>query len=249
MRVLSIFLIMRKSDKQNGIVICTVVLCFMLTLGLCYAFSGEGFLQAFASKGGGESYFAVAEGGYSDLSLARSSADLIKQRGGAGYVMNVDGIEVIVAVYPDRASAEAVLKKLGGGSTYVKQIDIAAGSFKWREKEYEQTVNSAMSYFKTAFETLYGVSNKLNDGNMGIEDAKMQIRVLYSRIEDLKSDFYKNIADCKDKQVTEIKLALVTALALLDNIDFDGSLNLCVSSVRYQAVQLVLCRQALMNCV
>ena len=46
---------------------------------------------------------------------------------------------------------------------------------------------------------------------------------------------------------TKIKLGLVTTLALLDNIDFSKNEAQTASSIRYQLVQTVLCRQALMN--
>lgn len=82
---------------------------------------------------------------------------------------------------------------------------------------------------------------------MALEDVKTQIKVLYAQIEDIKSAFYQNTVDCDKDEITQTKLALVTTLALLDNIDFAKSTALVASSIRYQIVQLVLCRQALMK--
>lgn len=105
----------------------------------------------------------------------------------------------------------------------------------------------ALGYFDLAYDKLFEVSSALNDGKMALEDVKTQIKVLYAQIEDIKSAFYQNTVDCDKDEITQTKLALVTTLALLDNIDFAKSTALVASSIRYQIVQLVLCRQALMK--
>ncbi|MDE7373393.1 MAG: hypothetical protein K2N18_04950, partial [Clostridia bacterium] len=72
---------MRKAAKENIIVVCTIVLCFMVAIGMCTVFSGEGILGVFsASKGSDNTVYAVTVGGYTDMTLARSTADLIKGR-------------------------------------------------------------------------------------------------------------------------------------------------------------------------
>ena len=68
----------------------------MITLGLSVLFSGGGILSAFSfGKSSGQTVYAIAVGGYSDMTLARSTSELIKSRGGAGYVLAGDEIEII----------------------------------------------------------------------------------------------------------------------------------------------------------
>lgn len=235
--------------KENIIVICTIVLCFMLTLSLCMVFSGDGLVWVFNDKVKGENVYAIAIGGYSDLTLARQSADLIKKRGGAGYVLVGEdkSIEILYAVYKSESDAKSVLEKLDENSAYVKTITIDEGKFSWCKKELKEDVKEALKYFDIAFEVLYSTSNKLNSKEMSVEDAKTQIKVLYSQIEDIKSVFYNKVADCNDDEITQIKLALVTTLALLDGIQFDSSSASILGDIRYQLIQLVLCRQELMR--
>lgn len=235
--------------KENIIVICTIVLCFMLTLSLCMVFSGDGLVWVIGDKVKGENVYAIAIGGYSDLTLARQSADLIKKRGGAGYVLVGEdkGIEILYAVYKSESDAKSVLEKLDEKSAYVKTITIDEGKFSWCKKELKDSVREALNYYDIAFEIMYSTANKLNSNEMGIEDAKTQIKVLSSQIEDIKSTFYKNIENCNDDEITQIKLALVTTLALLDNVQFGGTVANTTGNIRYQLVQLVLCRQALMS--
>ena len=111
----------------------------------------------------------------------------------------------------------------------------------------KECVYDALNYFDVAFDTLFATANELNADVISIEDAKTQIRVLTSQIEDIKAVFYEKTQDIDKDEITEIKLALVTALALLDNVDFSKSRALVTSSLRYQLVQLVYCRIALLS--
>lgn len=237
---------MRKAAKENIIVVCTVVLCFMVAIGACTLFSGEGILGVFsASKGGDDTVYAVTVGGYTDMTLARSTADLIKGRGGAGYVIGGDSIEIVFAVYPDKESAQKVINGLGDNTAYIKEISINAPNLKWAKGELKTAAQAALGYYGKAFDTLYTTANSLADGSIGAEDARTKIGVLYAQIKDIKSVFYQNTVEDDNENVTNIKLALITALALLDNIKTTGTAAQFVSSMRYALVQLVFCRQAL----
>ena len=237
---------MRKGAKENIIVVCTIVLCFMLTIGLCSVFSGDGIIGVFsAGKDGGIEAYALAVGGYSDMTLARNAAELIKGRGGAGYVISGDSIEIIYAVYPDEESAKKVLVALDESSAYVKKIKINIPKYKWAEGDIKTAVEAAMGYYKISFDSLYNTANALADGSMGVEDARTKMRVLTAQINDIKSVFYQSVSEIDTEDITQIKLALITALALLDNVKTTGSVPQFVSSLRYALVQLVYCRQAL----
>lgn len=241
---------MRKPAKDNIIVVCTIVLCVMLTLALCVSFSEGGLVSVWNKvESNAQSVWAIACNGYSDMTMARQSAEMIKSKGGAGYVLNLDGIEIIYAVYKSEDEANDVLAKLADKSLYIKRCDISKGSFKWCDGDLKNTVQNTLNYFDVAFDSMYECSNLLNDSTIGIEDAKTKIKVLRAQIEDIKSVFYQNTANCSEEQITQIKLALVTTLALFDNIDFSKNVAFVTSSIRYQLVQLVLCRQSLMNCI
>ena len=241
---------MRKIAKDNIIVVCTIVLCIMLTLALCVSFSEGGLLSVFNKvESKSQTIWAIACKGYSDMSTARQSAEMIKSRGGAGYVQSGDEIEIIYAVYKSEQDANKVLDRLSDKSLYLKRYDVSEGSFKWCKSDMKSAVEEALCYFDVFFDGLYDLSNKLNESKISVEDAKIEIKVLKAQIEDIKSAFYQKTANCDEEQITQIKLALVTALALLDNVDFSKNDAYTTASLRYQLVQGVLCRQALMNCV
>lgn len=241
---------MRKIAKDNIIVVCTIVLCIMLTLALCVSFSEGGLLSVFNKvESKSQTMWAIACKGYSDISTARQSAEMIKSRGGAGYVQSGDEIEIIYAVYKSEEDAKKVLAGLSDKSLYLKSYDIPEGSFKWCKEDVKSAVGEALCYFDVFFDGLYDLSNKLNESKISVEDAKIEIKVLQAQIEDIKSAFYQKTANCNEEQITQIKLALVTTLALLDNVDFSKNDAYATASLRHQLVQGVLCRQALMNCI
>lgn len=238
---------MQKGGKENVLVICAVALCFALTLGLCFAFSGEGILGVFGSAVDGESVYAVAVGGYDDITLARTTSELIKSRGGAGYVRkDGENYEIIYAVYPDSATADRVRAAVGDGSAYVSEIRIPNSKLKWAG-ELKDAASDALTYYKTAFDALYECGNDLNTMNADITDVNTRIKVLYGKIEDIKSRFYEKTNSSDLAEVTEIKVALITVLALIDNIEFDGDRAACAASIRYALTQLALSRSALME--
>lgn len=230
-------------------VVATVALCFMVTLGLCVFLGGDGFLAAFDYGADGPTYYLVCSGAYEDITLARNAAELVKTRGGAGYVIMSDLNEVVLSVYPDENSAQSVV---GGGAmqgAYLKEVPLGVLNVKWAAKEDRGAAEKALGYFDLAFGELYGIANGLYDKSVTLADAVTRIAVLRSRIDDLRTGFNTAAASRDGAEYTEVKLALVTTLALIDNIDSSGSgaggLTGFLSSLRYQTVQLVMCRQAL----
>lgn len=183
---------MRKIAKDNIIVVCTIVLCIMLTLALCVSFSEGGLLSVFNKvENKSQTMWAIACKGYSDISTARQSAEMIKSRGGAGYVQSGDEIEIIYAVYKSEEDAKKVLAGLSDKSLYLKRYDISEGSFKWCKEDIKSAVGEALCYFDVFFDGLYDLSNKLNESKISVEEAKIEIKVLQAQIEDIKSAFYK----------------------------------------------------------
>lgn len=246
---LGILFCMRKNDKQNALVIAAVALCFMLTLGLCYFIDGEGFLLAFNQSESEVKCYLLCSGTYSDVMLARSAAELIRTRGGAGYVVTGEqNHEVVLAAYASRDDAETVLQNgSAGSSAYIKEVVVGDIDTGWAAKETENAVEKALGYYDTVFSCLYEAANGLAAQTLTLTDVRTELAVCRARVEDLRSEFNAAVASEDDSRYTEIKLALVTAVALLDNVqaaDSAGSVA-AASSLRYQCVQLVFCREAL----
>lgn len=237
---------MRKMRKfgENGIVIATVVIFFVLTLSCCYMLGGAGLLTSAFGVDQDKTYYFLSTAGHQDQAIARQNAELIRLRGGAGYVDPTNENSIILAVYPSESGANSVLEKTAGEGLIVRPITIFKASVVTNDKDLNEQIDLALTYFDVAFDTLYKLSNDIADERVAVEDVNIKIKVLYAQIEDIKAVFYENTKDCTLASVTEIKLALVTCLAIIDGVE-TGDLAKTLSSVRRQTVQLVFCRSAL----
>lgn len=227
---------------ENAFVVAAIILCIGATLLMCFMFDGDVMLAAF-SKEESESFFMLATGPYEDLTLARTTSDLIKSRGGAGYVLKEESYEIIYAVYKEKAQGESVLKKLEGEGAYLKRVEISAPKLKWAKDK--SAVEFALGYFQGTFDKLYDLTNELNAKEATIEDASIAVSALKESLVDFKSEAYKRLEGETDERAAEIKLAIVTALALVENIELTRGEVRATSSIRYQLVQLALTKKAL----
>lgn len=236
--------------KENVVVVCTILLCIAFTITLCLVYSSDGLIAVFsANKKESQSFWMIVSSPYSDITLARSSALMVKNRGGAGYVKSGESIRIVYAVYEDSESCNSALKRLGSQGVFVEEIKIDECDFGWCDRQYQQAVEDALSYFQITFATLKNCADSLANESIQIVDAKTQIEVLSSQIDEIKSSFYEKVENCNCEEITQIKLALITVLALIDNVEYDESTPLCVSSIRYALVQSVFCYQALMSSI
>ena len=239
---------MKRSDRQNALVVSAIALCFMLTLGLSYFLAGEGFLLAFNQSEADEKCYLLCAGSYENAELARNAAELVRSRGGAGYVMTKERAEVVLAAYKSREDAEKVVESgSAGGGAYILEVPVGEVSVSWAEESLRDAAKSALGYFDIVFDCLYETANGVAEGVLTLLDARTRVAVCRVRVEEMREDFLSRARDESGAECTELKLALVTAVALLENTelaDAQGEVK-AVSSLRYQCVQLVLCREAL----
>ena len=238
---------MRKKRKHgdNGVVIATVIITVLFVISAGYLIGGDNVVTTLLQKETEErTFYFLSTNGFDDVTMARQNADLIRNRGGAGYVDLADNNKIILAVYPDEQSANTVRDKVGDNSLVVSSLAVVSINTSVAGKGLKDDVSTALTYFDTTFDALYNLSNALADNKITIDDVKTQITVLRSQIEDIKSVFYENTKDSTHASITEIKVALVTCLALIDGVEI-GELAHTLSSLRRQTVQLVYCYNSL----
>lgn len=237
----------KRKQGDNGVVIATVIVTLLFVVSAGYLIGDDNLVSGvFAKKTDEEVYYFLTTDTFEDVVLARQNADIIKGRGGAGYVDMRAGNRIILAVYPDEQSAKSVLEKLGDNSIVSSEIKLPKIKMNLKNNTLNDACEEGLKYFQIAFDGLYDLSNSLADNKVTLEDVKVQLSVLRSQIEDIKSAFYEKTKDVDHGEVTEIKVAIVTCLALVDGVEM-GSLATTLSSLRRQTVQLVYCRQGLLN--
>lgn len=238
----------RRKSGDNGLVIATVIVSLLFVVAVGYFIGGDNLVSSVFNKASKEvqTFCFLTTDTFEDITIARQNADIIRNRGGAGYVDMREGNRIILAVYPDVQSAKSVQQKLGDNSIIVASIDIPAFKINMKDKTLNTACDNALEYFDIAFDELYNMSNSLADNNIAIEDVKVKLDVLRTQIGDIKSVFYEKTKDADDAEITEIKVAIVTCLALIDGVEI-GDLARTLSSLRRQTVQLVFCHVALAN--
>ena len=226
-------------------VVATVIITVLFVISAGYLVGGDMTITTlFQSKTDTKTFYFLSTDGFDDVTIARQNADLIRNRGGAGYVDLQGNNRIILAVYPDEQSANAVRDKVGDNSLVVSSLAVKSINTSVAGRGLKDDVASALTYFDTTFDTLYNLSNALAENKITIDDVKTQITVLRSQIEDIKFVFYENAKDSAHASITEIKVALVTCIALVDGVEI-GELAPTLSSLRRQTVQLVYCYEAL----
>ena len=173
---------MKKSDRQNALAVAAVALCFMLTLGLTYFLGGEGFLAAFNQSEAEVKRYLLCGGAYESAELARSAAELVKSRGGAGYVLLGDSAEVVLSVYASEEEAEGVLAGgSAGAGAYIKEVAVGEVSVEWAPKELREDAERALGYFDIAFECLSECADGIETSTLTLADVATRVAVCRAR--------------------------------------------------------------------
>ena len=239
----------RKGERNgDALVICAVALCFLITLSLCLLMDGSGFL-AVSRESESAKYYLLCGGAYEDISLARNYAELIRSRGGAGYVLQGERCEVVLGVYASEEKANEALGASGMQGAYISEIAVATGT-DGVPRELKDEAVAALGYFPLVLDEFTSLADGVADARVSLADAKVRLGVLSAKLGELKEGFYSASEGVSSAAVTELKLALVTAAALVETVDFGSpsgteSAAYAAASLRYQSVQLVLSRQAL----
>ena len=235
----------KKKYGDNGVVIATVIVTLLFVVFAGYLLGGDNLVSTvFQNESKERTFYFLTTSSFDDVTIARQNADIIRGRGGAGYVDLRENNRIIIAVYPDEQSAKSVRDKLNDNSILIADLEIPNANINLKKKELNSAVEDALDYFDIAFDGLYNLANYLADNKVSIDDVKIQISALYGRIEDIKSVFYEKTKDSTHDLITEIKVALVTCLAIIDGVEI-GNLASTLSSLRRQMVQLVYCHQSL----
>ena len=229
----------RKGERSgDALVICAVALCFLITLSLCLLMDGSGFL-AVSRESESAKYYLLCGGAYEDISLARNYAELIRSR----------RCEVVLGVYASEQKANEVLGASGMQGAYISEIAVATGT-DGVPRELKDEAVAALGYFPLVLDEFTSLADGVADARVSLADAKVRLGVLSAKLGELKEGFYSASEGVSSAAVTELKLALVTAAALVETVDFRSpsgteSAAYAAASLRYQSVQLVLSRRAL----
>lgn len=221
---------MRRSNTKNprakkrgkGIIItlCALIMCVsVLMLSIDY-FSAKGIVGELKSvfsfaKEECSNYYAVSMGRVETLAEARQLSEAIRQRGAAGYITNDGAYNVLAACYTSYDDAKSIAD-LNGAETFI--IRVFPKNKKQLPTKLRQSYESASGYELTVYETLYPLSNKLDEKKITENDCIQAIVELLGRIKAKTDSFMEQSEGISDAYTAEIRVSIIACIAALDNL-------------------------------
>jgi len=226
----------RLDKKRAALIILAMVLCVMLTILSCSFLSGEGFSGLITWGREKDYYYLLSSGRYSTVPLAREAAEIIRARGGAGYVLrDGDDYHLIVAAFPTREEAEAVLKKQESGF-YI--IEIPYEKETYFDLDEKETALKGLEFFDESFKKLNELTIAIEKGDIALSSIKPDILLMQGKAE----RYYRELKG-DDERIAALGASLAIAAAQLDNtiklLD-NGSID--ISDIRKCVVAMAVLR-------
>ncbi|MDD4839267.1 MAG: hypothetical protein PHE93_01175 [Clostridia bacterium] len=230
---------MRKMDRGNALAISAIVLCFMLTIGLSGFLNGGGFLSALSWTQDGMTYYALSSGCYDDILLARQDAEIIRERGGAGFVLSKDSVyHLLLNIYYEKSEAESVLSKQTSGA-YLVEIYIDEYDYDWCYEGERSAVEKAVGAFHSTYLSLYKIANDIDKGELNDEDAIDKLTIELGKLEVTKTNLSNSLASRTDERLN-LEAGLQTIITLVDALQNPMIGIPLASQIRYKSISILL---------
>ena len=166
--------------------ILCVGLCVVAANLLSSAITVSG--KAVSSSGFSElKVFAISLGEFTSESQAKTLAEQISKKGGAGFVYKTDNLfYVLASAYEEENDAKLVQKNLSEAGTTSNIIEISCGIPEFKDvssTQQKKAFQSALTQLKSTFILLYDISVSLDTGAIDETKAKIEIIDVNSQLE------------------------------------------------------------------
>ncbi len=215
------------------------LLCFSLTLVAADLIGSDTGINAYTSlflkkKNNSAVYYAVYATKSEDMSISYKNAAVIRQEGGAGYVMKTGGVYyVVLNVYSEETDAKKVAERK---SNYgISEIEILPFDIK-KQPSLSAAENSKYLY-KEAHKTLYEAANDLAAGNYQKEDMLRAVIQFKQKVVAEEAAFGESVRGKEDQVVIEYKVLLAEIRSAFENLEHNS--DHLVSDARYYAAMIV----------
>lgn len=224
--------------RARKITIFAIIICFCATLLILDYFS-DGYVLADFDEVNAlnkTTYYCVQMGMYSDLETANYYANLIKLRGGGGFVLKDGNFRVLASVYKNSAEAESVITRLNNlGTTcslYVLQTEeIFDVSLSHSDREKIQTISLCTDY---AYQELYNLSNEIDVETVTNAEIKGRIQSILDSLEEYET----LLLSTKSTKKAEIKSCLSAIKESITKLPLSPT----SSSIRYAYIEILVSR-------
>ena len=225
----------------------TIILTAMITL---FAFSLTLIAADLIGSGGGialytnlfhkknkthsVSYYAVYATHSADMSISYKNATVIREEGGAGYVMKEsEEYYVILNLYDTIDKAKNVTERKANYGI----LEIKIPDFNVKKQPLLASAESSKDLYKEAYLTLYNAANNLASGKYQKEDMRRVLLAYKERVIAEETSYSQRIGGTEDTCSIEYKVILAEIRSAFENLE--KSDDHLVSDARYYSVMIV----------
>ena len=230
----------KKFSKGKTILLTAMItlLAFSLTL-VAADIIGSGGIALYTSlftqkKSDVSLYYAVYATHSTDMSVSYKNAAVVREEGGAGYVMK-QGEEyyVILNVYDDEESAKRVSERKANYGI----IELKVYDFDVEKQPSLSSAEMAKDLYREAYKTLYQAANDLASGKYAKEDMKREISSCKQKVTAVEDAYVEKTAGITDTPAIEFKVILAEIRSAFENLEQND--ERLVADARYFSVMIV----------
>ena len=234
-----------RSDKRKFSKGKTILLTVMITL-LAFSLSlvaadilGNGGIRLYTSlfnknKTGVVTYYAVYATHSTDMSVSYKNASVVREEGGAGYVMKEgDEYYVVLNIYDDEENAKRVSERKANYGI----IELEVYDFDVEKQPSLADAEIGKDLYREAYLTLYQAANDLASGKYAKEDMKRALASTKQKVTTVENAYSEKVTGITDTPAIEFKVMLAEIRSSFENLEQND--ERLVADARYFSVMIV----------
>ena len=230
----------KKFSKGKTILLTVMITLLAFSLSLVAAdIIGNGGIRLYTSlfdrnKTGVVTYYAVYATHSTDMSVSYKNASVVREEGGAGYVMK-EGEEyyVVLNVYDDEESAKRVSERKANYGI----IEVEVYDFDVEKQPSLTDAEIGKDLYREAYLTLYQAANDLASGKYAKEDMKRALASTKQKVTTVENTYSEKVTGITDTPAIEFKVILAEIRSAFENLEQND--ERLVADARYFSIMIV----------
>ena len=233
----------KKKGRLSGgsailLTVMITLLAFSLTLFTADLIgSGSGlrlYASLFQKASKTTSYYALYATHSEDMSVAYKNATVIREEGGAGYVMKEgDEYYVVLNVYAEESDA----KKIAERKSNYGVLEIVVHDFNVKKQPSLSAAENTKDVYKEAYLALYEAANDLASGKYGKQDMLRALLASKEKVIAVEKNYAESIKGSEDSCAIEYKVILAEIRSAFENLEQND--EHAVADARYYAAMII----------
>lgn len=203
------------------------IVLFLISIGLVLSFAD--FVSSRLTGGGSLfiggkikissfNIYAIEIGAFSDYSQAQNLANSVKNKGGAGYILQSGDYHVFLSMYESLADAEQVKSNLEKQGLTVKIYNINMPTIDIKYRGEERLLTNALKEFKDVYRKIYELSISYDSNEISKIKVLANLEGYIEEIKDICDDLEEEIDYKATAELISVKTSLEKAISSIKDI-------------------------------